>query len=152
MLATRPQPFAGAQGEGVSYNSYEFAPTTAHSVGFGVRYVGAPTFFRRNLSPKIQNLSFPQNFNGPPCSMYREARLLDPERRSLSPTEETNRRAIRGQKAPWEDEPTRAYFSSPPSSEKSAMVVNSRSSSASSARRFFRTASSSAITITSTKN
>jgi hypothetical protein len=45
-----------------------------------------------------------------------------------------------------------SYFSSPPNSEKSAMVVNSRNSSESKARRFFLTASSSAITITSTKN
>ena len=50
------------------------------------------------------------------------------------------------------DQSIRRYFSSPASSEKSAMVVNSRSNSASNASRFFRTASSSAITITSTKN
>jgi len=47
--------------------------------------------------------------------------------------------------------PTFCYFSSPPSSEKSAMVVNSRNNSARSAKRFLRTASSSAITITSSK-
>jgi|GEM_PF-3261791 hypothetical protein len=42
-------------------------------------------------------------------------------------------------------------YASPPSSEKSAMVVNSRKSSDSRARRFLRTASSSAITMTSSK-
>ena len=98
---------------------------------------------------KIQNLSFKQNFNGTLCSLYREARPLDPERPL---TAERIAERSHGQRAPWEGAQAATYFSSPPSSEKSAMVVNSRSNSASSARRFLRTASSSAITITSTKN